>query len=308
MSAHLSRRELLIAALAATAAPVWPLSSRAEGRPPLGPSLLAPDLLLLSGAGANITILKGPRGALLVDGGLANRTDEVLRIVKAFTGSPKVELLFDTSWRPEHVGANAELEAAGATILAHDNTKRWMAADFEVPWEHRKHSAQPAAALPSKTFDADASIEFAGRSIAYGPLPPAHTNGDIYVRFPKANVLAVGEALAVGRYPVPDYVTGGWIGGFVQATRQLLEMADSKTRIVPSDGAAQGREALEAQLKLCTAALEAVRDAYKRGRSLKEFIAAKPMAAFHAERGDPALFLRLVYEGTRSHLDELSDL
>lgn len=296
MSADLSRRELLAAALAGAAASAWPLPSRSEGNQPLTATPLPPGLAVIGHAGANVTVLAGPQGALLVDGGLAKRTDEVLSVVKAFNGSAAVALLFDTSWRPEHTGANERLRAAGATIIAHSNTKRWMAETFDVPWEHRKHTAQPAAALPNETFARNGSIQFAGQRIAYGHLPHAHTDGDIYVRFGQANVLAVGELLAVDRYPVVDYVTGGSIAGLRRATGKLLQIADEKTRIVPARGPVQERAALEDQLDLCSTVLQAVRHARRRGHSLREFVASKPTAAFDAKRGDPSLFLRLVYE------------
>jgi glyoxylase-like metal-dependent hydrolase (beta-lactamase superfamily II) len=292
-------------ALAGAACASWPFAARGEGRPPLNATPLSQNLVVISGAGANVTMLKGPDGALLVDGGLPERSDEILAIAEAFGGSRSIALAFNTGWRPEHAGANQRLHAAGATILAHENTKRWMAADFEVEWEHRKHAAQPASALPDQTFDADGSIERAGHQIAYGALPPGHTNGDIYVRLQQENVLAVGDVLAVGRYPVVDYVTGGWIGGLEQATKRLLEMADDKTRIIPGNGPVQHRGALDAQLELCGAVLDAVREAYRRGHGLDELIAAKPTAAFDRERGDPALFLRLAYEGARRHEREL---
>ncbi len=305
MDARLSRRSFVAASLAGTTASIWPFRSRAEGRPPLTATALTPKLIVVGGAGANVTIHAGERGAVLVDGGIAQRAEDVLGVLEAFTGSRAVARLFDTSWRPEHSGANARLRAAGAAVLAHENTKHWLGTTFAVPWEHRKHAAQPAAALPTETVAADGRINVAGLGVAYGHVPYAHTDGDLYVRFPDANVLAVGELLAVGRYPVVDYVTGGWIGGLAGATRKLLERADSGTRIVPAYGAVQGRAALEDQLRLCMAMLEAVGAAYARGHSFAEFAAAQPTTAFDAERGDPSLFLRLVYEGAGRHRREL---
>ncbi len=305
MNARPSRRSFVAGALAGAAACAWPFRGRTEGRPPLTATALTPELIVVTGAGANVTIHAGRRGALLVDGGLPERTQDVLAVLGAFAGSRTVARLFDTSWRPEHTGANAALRAAGAAVVAHENTKRWLGTAFEVPWEHRKHAAQPEAALPSETVAGDGRVDFAGLTISYGHVRQAHTDGDLYVRFPDANVLAVGELLAVGRYPVVDYVTGGWIGGLAEATRKLLDIADEKTRVVPALGPVQGRAALEAQLRLCTTVLDAVRGAYAHGRTLAEFAGMRPTAAFDAERGDPALFLRLVYEGAARHRNEL---
>jgi cyclase len=155
------------------------------------------------------------------------------------------------------------------------------------------------------TFYTSGSVDFGGRKVEYRYLPRAHTDGDVAVFFPDANVLAVGALLAVGAYPVPDYATGGWIGGLEAATRALLDATDSSTKVVPAFGATCGRAELEAQLKLCTAVRERVADAYRHGLSFKEFVATHPTQEFDASRGDPSLFLKLVHKGAWPHLREL---
>jgi glyoxylase-like metal-dependent hydrolase (beta-lactamase superfamily II) len=306
MNKALGRRDVLKAGLTGAVALACPLRGFAQSSVPALETIpLGEGLAVITGAGANITVLAGADGALLVDTGLPDRTDALLEAVKAATGSPKVALAFDTNWRPEHSGGNERLHAASATIMAHENTKLWIGADFDVAWEQRKHEPRPREALPDKTFYTDGSVDFAGHKVAYGYLPQASTDGDIYVHFPDANVLAVSDLLAVGRYPIVDYVTGGWIGGLEKATQKLLTIADADTRIVPAQGAVQTRAALESQLALCTKVREAVRDAYKGGHSVEEFLASKPTAAFDAERGDPELFLRLVYKGAWGHVREL---
>jgi hypothetical protein len=111
--------------------------------------------------------------------------------------------------------------------------------------------------------------------------------------------------LSVGRYPVPDYATGGWIGGLFEASRALLGATDARTRIVAADGGVYGRAELEAQLALCTEVRKRVAEGFRIGMSRDDFIASKPTAAFDAQRGDPQLFLRLVYKGALAHLREL---
>jgi hypothetical protein len=111
--------------------------------------------------------------------------------------------------------------------------------------------------------------------------------------------------LSVGRYPVPDYATGGWIGGFVDATSALLDATDARTRIIGADGAVYGRAELEGQLAMCTEVHSKVAEAFKVGMSRADFLASKPTAAFDAQRGDPERFLALVYKGAFAHLREL---
>ena len=297
-----NRREILTGITGAVCAAAAPRVAVAE--PALAAvSELAPGLVKIGGAGANVVALLGSTGTLLVDGGSAERSKDLLSLV-AERGKP-VEMLFNTSWRNEHTGSNEALGTAGAQILAHENTKLWLGADFFVDWEDRHYSPRPAAALPNKTFYTSGSVEFGGRDVEYLHLPRAHTDGDVAVLFRDANVLAAGSLVTVGAYPIVDYVTGGWIGGLEAATRALLEATDESTRIVPAFGPVCGRAELDAQLALCTAVRERVADAYRKGLSFAEFVATRPTKEFDSQRGDPARFLMLVHKGAWAHIREL---
>ena len=65
--------------------------------------------------------------------------------------------------------------------------------------------------------------------IRYGYIPDAaHTDGDMYVYFPKQNVLAVGDAVSGQGWPVVDWPTGGWIGGIVGGLQRLQTLANEQ--------------------------------------------------------------------------------
>jgi glyoxylase-like metal-dependent hydrolase (beta-lactamase superfamily II) len=266
---------------------------------------LAPDLALVQGAGANVVALTSADGLLLVDGGAEANSAALKRALAERFPGRSVGILFNTNWRGEHTGGNAALRAAGATVMAHENTKLWLGGDFFVEWEHRHYAPRPAAMLPSKTFYTSGKLEFGGRAVEYWYLPRAHTDGDVAVFFPELNVLVASDLLSVGRYPVPDYSTGGWIGGLVDATTMLLAATDARTRVVGAEGGVYGRAELEAQLELCTAVRSKAAEAFRVGMSLADFVAAKPTAAFDAKWGDPSQFLPLVYKGGFAHLREL---
>ena len=42
--------------------------------------------------------------------------------------------------------------------------------------------------------------------------------------FRDANVLVVGDMMTVGKYPIADYTSGGWLGGLMTATKTLLDL------------------------------------------------------------------------------------
>src|SRR6202012_1003059 len=120
-------------------------------------------------------------GLVLVDSGAP----------KSFAPSSKVQTLFNTHYHIDQTGNNEMLAAEGAKIVAHERTREWMSTDYWVPAEERYEKARPTAALPKETFQLTGSLEAGGEHIDYGYLPLAHTNGDIYVYFKGANVLAV---------------------------------------------------------------------------------------------------------------------
>jgi glyoxylase-like metal-dependent hydrolase (beta-lactamase superfamily II) len=159
--------------------------------------------------------------------------------------------------------------------------------------------------LPNRTFYTSGSLEFGDHTVEYQYLPRAHTDGDVAVFFRDANVAVVSDLVSAGRYPVPDYATGGWIGGLLAATQKLLDTTDAHTRIVAADGGVLGRSALEAQLALCAAVKDKTAAAFRAGMSFNDFVASKPTAEFDAQWGDPTRFLALVYKGGFGHLREL---
>jgi hypothetical protein len=118
------------------------------------------------------------------------------------------------------------------------------------------------------------------------------------VRFPERNVIVAGGAVTVGSYPVLDYVTGGWIGGMVDATNQLLGMMDDETLVVPDVGPVQRRADLETQVKMLSTVRERIEAIALEGRGVDDMIAAKITAEFDERYGaDSEQFIANAYEG-----------
>jgi glyoxylase-like metal-dependent hydrolase (beta-lactamase superfamily II) len=266
---------------------------------------LSSDLTVIGGAGANVVVLATATALLLVDGGASAHSAGLQRALGERWPGRRPEIVFNSNWRDEHTGSNAALRAAGVTVMAHENTKLWLGGDFFVEWEDRHYSPRAAGELPNKTFYESGAVDFGGRRVEYWYVPRAHTDGDVAVYFPDANVLVASDLLSVGRYPVPDYATGGWIGGFVDASKKLLDSTDARTRIVAAAGGVFGRAELEAQHTMCTAVRQQAAQAFRVGMSLADFIASKPTAAFDAKWGSAEQFLPLVYKGGFAHLREL---
>lgn len=302
----LDRREFLGRASLAAAGIAWPLKSLAQYRSaPLAADELGPNLVKITGAGASVVVLAGSDTLLMIDGGLGERSPELLDFVAGRWPGRPVETLFNTNWSWEHTGSNETLGKAGARIIAHENTKLWLGAEFTSRWQNRPHHPYPPEALPTDTFYKSGSMMFEAEEVRYGHFAQAHTDGDLYVFFPARNVLVVSDLLSVGSYPIVDPDTGGWIGGMANAAKGLLELADASTQIVPAVGAVQARADLLRYQEMCTTLKDRVGGMIKSGLSLEEVIAAAPTREYDAHWGDPELFLTLAYKGLWGHIREL---
>lgn len=266
---------------------------------------IEPGLALVQGNGGNVLVFSGREGVALVDGGTLAGARTLLRDVKDHTGATP-DLLFNTHCHRDQVGCNETLGRSGATIIAHENTRLWLGTEVVSPWENTSHAPLPERALPNQTFWYDVqTLSFNGETLEYGWLPQAHTDGDIYVRFPARNLIVAGGVAAVGHYPILDYSTNGWIGGMINSLQQLLALCDYNTRILGSEGNLVSSLQLQAQLDLCNDIAGRIGEHYYKGGTYEEFLALQPTAAYDAVWGDPALFLHTAYAGTLPHVTEI---
>ena len=269
----------------------------------LSSSELSRGVHLIEGGGANVLLADLGDELLVIDGGLPAHADNLLEEIQSLAPGKSITSMFNTNWRAEHCGLNYELGNA-CRIMAHENPRLWQGADPYVEWEDKHYQPMPSAAQANQGFYTGSTLELGNETLAYQHLPKAHTDGDICLYFRQADILMVSDLLAVNSFPLIDYSTGGWIRGLRDATQTLLELAGENTLIVPAYGPVQDRAALEIQFTLLAETWDAVVAAFQNGRSLDEFHAADPMAAYRAERGDPSLFLQQVYRSTWYHVTE----
>jgi glyoxylase-like metal-dependent hydrolase (beta-lactamase superfamily II) len=259
------------------------------------------DLFVVTVPGeANVVALTGTDGVVLVDGASARGTEALMKAVASLPGGGPVQTIFNTHWHPEQTGANELLGKAGRTIIAHENTRLWLTTDVTWPWNGQRFKRLPKIAQPTKTFYTTGSLP---SGVRYGYLPDAaHTDGDLYVYFPKQNVLAVGDAVYGQGWPVVDYTTGGWIGGIVGALERLQTIANAETRIVPARGPVLGLADLKAQSDMYRVIYERLTQLLNKGRGPSEAVDAKPTKEFDAKMGNPDEFVRRAFESQWAYL------
>lgn len=257
---------------------------------------------VLSLGATNVLAVTDPTGVALVDGAPLGRAAELDRLV-AGLGADKVHTLFNTHWHPEQTGSNEALGAAGATIVAQENTKLWLTTDVTWPWNQETVEPLPKVALPNKTFYDQTELTVGGRTVLCGHLRDCpHTDGDLYVFFPEANVLAVGDAVWGEGWPAIDWWTGGWIGGIVGALDMLFYVSNEDTRIVPARGPVLTHADLRKQYDMYSLIWERLVKTLYSGGGPKEALAAKPTQEFDAIMGPSDAFVQRAFESLWAYL------
>ena len=296
-----SRRQILRAALGGAAgivlgAPVARLAgAQAQASQAAAIQRLSDDLFVVRIPGeANVVAHARAGGVVLVDGVSAGASDALIKAVSGLPAGGPVHTIFNTHWHPEQIGSNEQLGKAGRAIIAHENTRLWLATDVTWPWNGQRFKRVPKIAQPNKTFYVTGQLD---SGIRYGYIPDAaHTDGDLYVHFPEQNVLAVGDAVSGQGWPVVDWATGGWIGGIVGGLQRLQTLADEQTRIVPARGPVLGLTDLKAQYEMYGTIYDRLTQLLNKGRGPSEAVAAHPTQEFDAQMGNPDEFVRRAFE------------
>ena len=256
---------------------------------------------VLEGSGGNVAVLTGPDGKILIDAGITASRPRIIEALASLSSDP-IKHLINTHWHFDHADGNEWLHGEGATILAHENTRKHLAMAQRVEDWSFNFPPSASGAIPTDVFAADRMIRLNGTTLALKYYGPAHTDGDISVAFTDADILHTGDTYWNGIYPFIDYSTGGSIDGSIHAADANLAATTDRTIIIPGHGRpVSNRSELKDFRDMLVAIRDNVATLKKRGRSLDETIAAKPTAAYDAKWGqfliNPAFFTRLVYEG-----------
>ena len=296
----MNRREMLKSAVGAFA--TWSSTrvlsaQQASG----GVRRLTDQITVVDGGGSNVLAFSTGEGFVLVDGGAPTSFEKVMASLDA---NARVNTLFNTHHHVDQTGNN-DLFSAGTKIVAHKRTLEWMAADHWIQADDRYEKARPKVARPTETFLATGSLNMGGEQIDYGYLPLAHTNGDIYVHFRHADVLAVGDVASPLRDPALDYLTGAWIGGRMDAMDVLLRLANEQTRIVPAYGPVLSKAELKAERDVMEEVRKRLFKQVREGDGPKDMLEGGVLKGLARTWHNPDKFLYDAAKGLWAHHDKL---
>jgi cyclase len=266
------------------------------GAVPIEGVKLTDNLTMFSGPGGNVLVLHGPDGKIVVDGFVQPAWAGLKQALDGFGSSP-IQSLVDTHWHIDHADNNANFRKAGATIVAHENTRKRLTETHQLLGMTFKPA--PPEALPTRTFKDTHTLNANGEEVALGHIPPAHTDTDIYIRCSKANVLHLGDVFFNRVYPFIDASTGGSVNGMIAGADMALKLADGTTKIIPGHGPLATRDDLTKYRDMLVTVRDRVLTLKKGGKTLEEVVAAAPTKDLDATWGkgfmQPNNFVTLIY-------------
>jgi glyoxylase-like metal-dependent hydrolase (beta-lactamase superfamily II) len=165
-------------------------------------------------------------------------------------GSPRVAVVVNTHGHYDHAFGNAAFRPA--VIWGHERCATMIRVTGEA--QRTKVRADPRVAAdldevaldpPDRTFADQVTLELAGRPIELAYLGRGHTDNDIVLRVPDADVVCAGDLVENG---APPYFGDGFPIDWPATVGAMLDLTSERTVVVPGHGDPAGRPFVERSL------------------------------------------------------------
>jgi glyoxylase-like metal-dependent hydrolase (beta-lactamase superfamily II) len=230
---------------------------------------------MLKGSGGNIGVLAGPDGILMIDDQFAPLSNKIHAAIRAIDGHP-LRFLINTHIHGDHSGGNENFKNFGFTIVAHDQVRERMMQSSTN--DGKTVPPRPTDAWPVISFPDKMSFHLNDEDIELLHFDRGHTDGDVIVRFKKANVYHTGDAFVRYGYPYIDINSGGSVNGFIATLDKLLGLLDDQSRVIPGHGEVGTKADVKTLRDQLTDLRDQIAAALKKGKKPEE-IGGMPFAS-----------------------------
>ncbi|GGX71225.1 cyclase [Litorimonas cladophorae] len=261
--------------------PAAQTTAQASLEKPSEPNITSQDLgggfYMLLGPGGNIGVSTGDDGVYMIDDKFARFGQEIIDVVATLSDKP-ITYVLNTHHHGDHSGANVEMKAVGATVVAHDNVRTRMGLSYMNEAFGRQQDARAEALWPTLTFSQELTLWFNGDEVRAIHTPAGHTDGDTIVHFVGANIVHLGDNFFHNMLPFIDVDSGGTIQGMINAQQIAYDLSNDTTKVIPGHGPLSNKVELGASIKRLQAIHDRVKVRKDAGESLEAIVAADPLA------------------------------
>ncbi len=222
----------------------------------------------------NVSVIAGGAGLLVLDTqASAALAREVVADLRRVSSLP-VLFAVNSHVHWDHTFGNGVLQAEGAELICHETAAetlpehaaevRASAAEEEEPrWAE---VAATEVVVPERTFSSAISLDLGDRFIELIHPGRGHTDGDLVVRVPDADVLLAGDLVEqTDTGNVPAFGTDCHPMEWPLSLDVVLGLTTAQSVVVPGHGAVVDREFVEEQRNLIGIVAETIRDLATRG-------------------------------------------
>jgi glyoxylase-like metal-dependent hydrolase (beta-lactamase superfamily II) len=276
---------------------------------------VAPDLTFIyDETSSNSAFLVTDEGVLVIDSRQHPKdAEDTLQRIRKRTDKP-VKWVINTHFHGDHTFGNQVFKAAGATIIAHDDTARIMDKVAQKEFARRQSffksrgydPAQVHQKMPDLTFSQSLSLKLGGREIRLVYLGPGQNPGDTFVVFPHARAVFTPGAYATRSMPNMTFTPS--VDSWISLLDKLAAM-DVDT-IMPPHGDMAKRSDVAELARFLRFEVDMVGAAAKSGMPVDTAIATldfSPYKGWHnyaRRENDVKAIYELVLTGKRSYLDD----
>ena len=225
------------------------------------------------GAVANLGVLVGPGGAIVVNTGSSTEHGEALLAAIARITDRRVVLAIDTQASPDQVLGNSAFTLRAIPVLAHRQTDAFMREHCDACVADVRARADSDAleatrvAWPTRLIDGGQTLRAGGRTIRLLYFGWTEQPGSLAVLDVESGVLFTGDLASFGVVPQTQL---GRLPEWIDALGELESLAPSV--VVPGHGAPGPAAQLGVMREYLQGLLDGTRSAFQRGDGLMETV------------------------------------
>jgi cyclase len=185
-------------------------------------TMLRNDIGIFEERGGTIGFMLSKKGIVVVDSQFPDQSKHLIDELKK-RSDESFRLLINTHHHGDHSAGNISFKGIVEHVLAHENSKK------NQEESAKKNKSEDKQLYPDQTYTDTWCEKIGKESVCLRYYGPAHTNGDSFVHFEKANIVHCGDLVFNRRHPYVDRGAGANIKNWMEVLNKGINKFDKET-------------------------------------------------------------------------------